>query len=316
MPLKNPQQILICHIFYSFDFVHIRAMIPAGWELGCLRAVWFGGNLYTFFCDSLGVTVFYRQRTFSMKQALPALHSKQLVSRCPTQTKWLTTASLVGLLAWAAPAMADDGSVLPSSAQPLGYSLAQLAEATAVYNTGASTGNPATPAPPDIPFEVLVGNTTVAPDTYIYVPIFFEDNTPPVAANFPTDIADQAADAAFLDAVLAAGMTGPPPVSALVLQVDSQTTILDDSYITGVTTPPLLDGSPGGTEYIVAAAVVSPLSPGDHTIGIGGVVSGTPTIFFSDSVSVVPEPGAVGMFVVAGGALIRRRRRARASLRQ
>jgi len=241
-----------------------------------------------------------------MGQELFALQSKQVVCGFSRLNKWLLVGSLIGLLAWAAPAMADGGgSVLPSSAQTLGYSLADLAAATAVYNTGAATGNPATPPPPNIPFQVLVGDTSVATGTYIYVPIFYADNSAPADPNFPSDITNQAADAAYLDNYVLTNYG----VTAFLVQVDGQTTVLDDSYIVGVPTPTLLDGTPGGTDYITSAVVLSPLGPGDHTVGIGGLISGSPVIFDTSTVS-VPEPGVIGMFAVAGTALIRRRRRA------
>jgi PEP-CTERM motif len=239
-----------------------------------------------------------------MGQEFYALHSKQMVWQLPRLNKWILVGSLVGLLAWAAPVMADGGSVLPSSDQPLGYSLADLAAATAVYNTGVNSGNPATPAPPNIPFQVLVGDAAVGAGTYLYLPIFFADNSAPVDPNFPPDITNQSADAAYLDNVVLTGFG----VTAFLVQVDGQTTVLDDTYISGVPTPTLLDGTPGGTDYIVSAAVVSPLDQGDHVVGIGGLIGGSPVIFASYSVS-VPEPGAIGMLGMAVVALIRRRNR-------
>jgi hypothetical protein len=68
--------------------------------------------------------------------------------------------------------------------------------------------------------------------------------------------------------------------------VDGDTPILDDDYITGVTTPPLLDGTPAGTHYISIAAFLSPLPPGEHTVSIGGIVNGAPVAFLSYNVTV------------------------------
>jgi hypothetical protein len=73
-------------------------------------------------------------------------------------------------------------------------------------------------------------------------------------------------------------LTPPPP------EVDGVTTILDDDYIRSVRTPPLLDG--GGDEYIVCAAFLTPLTPGEHTVGVGGIVNGEPVVFLSYNVTV------------------------------
>jgi len=200
--------------------------------------------------------------------------------------------------------LADGGNVLPSSQQVNGYSLATAAQATAVYNTGVQAGNPDTPPPPTLPFSLVVGNATVPQNSYIYVPIFDEDNSAPADPNFPSDISNQAADAAYLDNYVLTNYG----VSSFLVQVDGQNTVLDDSYITGVNTPTLLDGSPGGDEYISSSAFLSPLSPGDHTIGIGGLISGDPAIFLSYSVDVVPEPTSLCVLALSGFGLFLRRR--------
>jgi hypothetical protein len=61
--------------------------------------------------------------------------------------------ALLGVLACAGSALAGGGNVLPASAKPKGYSLSEMAVATAVYSSGITSGNPATPPPPDVPFE-------------------------------------------------------------------------------------------------------------------------------------------------------------------
>ncbi len=203
--------------------------------------------------------------------------------------------------ALAGPAVAG---VLPSSATPLGYSLSALAQSTAVYNTGFSTNNPSTPPPPNIPFKVLVTNSTVGLNTYLYLPIFYADDSAPADPNFPASIANQAVDAAYLDNYVSTGFN----VSAFLVQVDGQTTVLDDSYIVGVTTPTLLDGSPGGTNYITSAAVISPLGLGNHIVAFGGVINGNNVVFGSSNVTVVPEPATAGV-LGAGTLLLARRRR-------
>jgi hypothetical protein len=174
------------------------------------------------------------------------------------------------------------GEVLPADARVHGFFLEDAAEATAVYNTGIQSGNPLTPPPPDVPFHVLVGDTTLCPGTTLYVPIFVSDDSAPIPPGFPTHIADQDADADFLDALV----LNEFGVTAFIVQVDGKTTILSNDYITGVTTPPLLDGTPAGTHYIVSAAFLTPLKPGKHTVGIGGIIGGAPVVFVSYNVTV------------------------------
>lgn len=205
-------------------------------------------------------------------------------------------------------ALAGGGNVLPAVQDVDGYSLATAAQATAVYNTGIQAGNPATPPPPSLPFDVIVGDAVEQPNTYIYLPVFVEDNSgPPVppAPNFPSDITNQVADAAYLDNFLLTNYG----VSSLLVQVDGQNTVLDDSYITGVTTAPLLDGTPGGNEYISSSAFLSPLSVGDHTVSIGGLIGGSPAIFLSYDVTVVPEPACITLLAIGSLALLRRSHR-------
>jgi hypothetical protein len=190
--------------------------------------------------------------------------------------------AVVGALTCTSSALAGGGNVLPASAKPKGYSLEEIAVATAVYNSGVTSGNPSTPPPPDVPFQVLVADATVKPGTMLYLPVFFVDDTDSLYPGFPADITDQALNAAYLDSYIFA-LYG---VTAFIVQVDGQTTVLDDDYICGVTTEPLLDGSPGGTQYIVTAAFLTPLTPGNHTVGIGGIIDGEPVVFLSYNVTV------------------------------
>jgi hypothetical protein len=190
--------------------------------------------------------------------------------------------TVLGFLTCTASVLAGGGNVLPPSATPKGYSLSDIAVATAVYNTWFQAGFPA-PAVnvPNVPFEVLIGDTTVKPGTMLYLPIFVVDDSGGAPAGFPADIIDQDADADFLDGLVAAF-----GVDAFIVQVDGQTTVLNDDYITGTTTAPLRDGTPAGTHYIVSAAFLSPLAPGNHTVGIGGIIGGEPVVFVSTNVTV------------------------------
>jgi hypothetical protein len=74
---------------------------------------------------------------------------------------------------------------------------------------------------------------------------------------FPKHIADQDAGADFLDS-LVLNLYG---VEAFIVQVDGQTTVLDDDYVTRTKSAPLLDGTPAGAHYIVPAVFLTPLSP-------------------------------------------------------
>jgi hypothetical protein len=151
--------------------------------------------------------------------------------------------------------------------------LLAAAEVTAVYNTGQMTDNPLTPPPPKIPFEILVGDATVKRDTLIYRPIFVVDDSGVPVPGFPKNIANQKADAKYFDAVAGAD---PYDVEAFLAVVDGKITVLDDDYIVGVKTPPLLDGTPAGTHYIVSACFLTPLTPGKHTVSYGGIIGGEP----------------------------------------
>lgn len=170
-----------------------------------------------------------------------------------------------------------DGRVLPASAKPKGYSLSDIAAATAAYNIDQST------PPPNVPFKILVGDTTVKPDTMFYLPIFFADDStnPPAAPGFPTNISNRDADADYL--------YSQAGVDAFIVQVDDKLTILDDDYVRGVKVALLPDGA---THYIVSAAFLTPLTPGKHTVGIGGVIDGgsddddEPVVFVSYDVTV------------------------------
>ncbi len=168
------------------------------------------------------------------------------------------------------------GQVLP--AVPIVLQIA--AELTAVYNTGLSVG--LTPPAPDVPFHVLASSATVDRGTILYVPIFFADDSGGTPAGFPRNVYDLRADEDYLLAYVLANYG----VTAFVVQVDGVTTVLGSEYIVGTKTPPLLDGTPGGTNYITSAVFLTPLGPGTHTVGIGGIISGEPVVFDSYSVNV------------------------------
>jgi hypothetical protein len=49
--------------------------------------------------------------------------------------RFIMCGAILGLIALAVPALAASGIVLPPTAEPEGYSLAEIAKATAVFNT-------------------------------------------------------------------------------------------------------------------------------------------------------------------------------------
>jgi hypothetical protein len=195
---------------------------------------------------------------------------------CDRMLKVLVAA--VGVLTCTASALAGGGKVLPPDATPEDYSLEDMAVETAAYNE-----DPSEPLP-EVPFEVLVGGIedyTVRPGTMLYVPIYYADNAPPELAGFPKAIRDQDADADFLASAALAAYD----VTAFFVQVDGKTTVLCDDYTVGVKTEDLPDG---GDRYIVAAAFLTPLSPGEHKVAIGGIIDGEPVVFVSYDVTVKP----------------------------
>ena len=78
------------------------------------------------------------------------LDSLFLVLRRNRQRTVTVLAAFLGLLACAAPALAEGGKVLPPDATPKGYSLSDMAVETAAYNVSGGTGTL-----PRVPFEVL-----------------------------------------------------------------------------------------------------------------------------------------------------------------
>src|SRR5437660_1438089 len=73
--------------------------------------------------------------------------------------------------------LAGGGNVLPGPAKPRGYSLSDMARATAFFNTGPHTPDNY----PKTPFQILFSrdNLTfvVSPGIMFYVPVLFSDDT-------------------------------------------------------------------------------------------------------------------------------------------
>jgi probable HAF family extracellular repeat protein len=212
---------------------------------------------------------------------LPSGQTKHAILLTPSSGHALTAAalpahavtpSLTVSQATPVPAAQGGGHVLPATASPHGYSLADMARATALFNT--SGNNPADY--PHTPFQILyvdpatesltpsgggaletgTNSFVVAPGTPFYVPLAFVDDSPPILGTFPTD------PSATANYVFAPDQLG---TSNLVLTVDSRATPIGAAYAAGpVQTPALPDG--GGTHIITVGAFLTPLSPGRHTI--------------------------------------------------
>ncbi|HUO08577.1 MAG TPA: hypothetical protein VM008_09785 [Phycisphaerae bacterium] len=187
---------------------------------------------------------------------------------------------MAGILMWGSAALAGGGNVLPACAELKGYSLSEMAKATAVYNTGIVAGLSETA--PKVAMEVLVGDATVKAGTAFYLPIFFVDDSGAATPGFPRNVRDEKADQEFLMDYVNEAFG----VESFIVQVDGKTTVLSDQYISGVKTGPLPDGIPAGTHYIVSAAFLTPLTPGVHTVGVGGLIGGQPVVFLSYQVNV------------------------------
>jgi hypothetical protein len=170
------------------------------------------------------------------------------------------------------------GNVLPPTAKPKGYSLTDIAKATAFFATRGADGprGRSKSNEPNVPFQILYDSNinephntfSVRPGTMLYVPIFFVSDAPP-AGNFPdVDDRSEIEHYIFSDEELGA--------QSVEIEVDGKiTSIVGDSadprYIVGVATEPLADG---GTHYITGAVFLTPLTKGTHTITIRATFTG------------------------------------------
>ena len=174
----------------------------------------------------------------------------------------LLSVSLILFLNGPAWAQSGGGAVLPATATPSGYSLADMAEAMAYFSTSGNDPGlyPATP------FQILyisATNTfTVNTGTRFFVPVFFVDDSPPVLGDFP-DGADDIAGYVFGSSELGASCQ---------IVVDGKATTLDSAYAAGAHAPGLLDG--GGSNFIQVGAFLTPLAKGTHTVTIQATFDG------------------------------------------
>ncbi len=157
------------------------------------------------------------------------------------------------------------GNVLPAQAQPKGYSLMSLAETTAAFNVTDHSG-----PPPGVPFQILVlrGNNEpfhVRPGTMLYVPILYNSDSPPVVGNYP-DVTDREA---LLEYWYSQSEFG---VVYTNITVDGKVTSLGPDYLVGVKfDEPLPDTA---MQYMTVAAVLTPLTKGQHTVEISALATG------------------------------------------
>ena len=172
--------------------------------------------------------------------------------------------------------LVQSGEVLPPTATPKGYSLKDIAKATAFFATrGPDRPNGRRKSnEPSVPFQILYDSNInkphntflVGPDTIFYVPIFFVSDSPPIVGNFPSNVNDpEAVEKYLLDKQQLGG-------KKIEIRVDGKKTsiINDPTYFVGVKTP-LADG---GTHYITAAVFLSPLTKGTHTVTIAALFTG------------------------------------------
>jgi hypothetical protein len=164
--------------------------------------------------------------------------------------------------------------VMPPKAEPHGYSLADVAALTAAFNVTDHSG----PLPSAVDSstgarlqmiytkpntEVSVFN--VRHGTTLYVPVWYNDDSPPVIGNFP-NLANRQAVLRYVYGHRQMG------VEYSIISVDGQDVPLNEDYLTALKVPPLPDG--GGTGYMTVAAFVKHLKRGQHTIEIRSSFTG------------------------------------------
>jgi hypothetical protein len=172
------------------------------------------------------------------------------------------------LLISATPAHAGGGSVLPPTAKAKDYSLAEAAAATAYFDTGPRTPDT---LPKDFPFQILYvapgdsSNTfSVEPGTMLYVPVVYSDDTDSALWPFPDVNDPEAVSNYYFDRE----QLGAEFIRVVV---DGNLTLLGPTYAVGAETPGL---PTGGNNFTVAAAFLTPLSKGTHTVTIAARFSG------------------------------------------
>lgn len=222
----------------------------------------------------------------------------------------LVAAVLLLLLAAAAPGSAaprgGGGNVLPSTAQPHGWSLDRMTDALAPFSTSGNEPQ----FSPDTPFQVLyvdpatqdfavVDDTLLAtgtndfqvrPGTMFFVPIWNATDSPPVVGAFPET---GPGGAYFFDALQLGARD-------FTITVDGRTTALGPDDVSSVVTSSqgLEDGS--GSRIITVGVFLTPLSPGTHEVTIRAALAGPPVAELLAPLDVFAEDFTYTVTVVPG----------------
>ena len=180
-----------------------------------------------------------------------------------TLLSWGSSAALAGVDNERATQALDEARhmrahVLPAKARPHGYSLQDMARATAAFNVTDHSGPvPNTPfqilftsaANPDNTFNVMQGKT-------LYVPVLFNDNSAPVIGDFPTNAENHRQLLKYWFSQQQFG------VVASDVTIDGKKKELSGAYVSGVSFDlPLPDTA---TQYATTAVFIAPLPPGDR----------------------------------------------------
>lgn len=181
----------------------------------------------------------------------------------------LASLVVLGVLGSTVPvAHAGGGHVLPAAAQPNGYSLEDAAAATAHFYAGPRTDDT---LPEDFPFQILInqpgqtsGTFVVAPGSKFYVPIVAFDDSDPILGDFPDVSSPEEVATYYFDG----SQLG---AEYFEIVVDGDVTSLDSGYTVGAETPGL---PTGGDLWTVAAAFLTPMSRGTHTVTIRTLLTG------------------------------------------
>ena len=152
--------------------------------------------------------------------------------------------------------------VMPAQAQPFGYSLDEMARLVAPFNLTDHSG-----PPPNTPFQILYQNNVTGSTTFevthgkfLYVPLLYNDNSPPVIGHFPANAQHRLQSLRYWYSQSEFGVT------TMQLVIDGKAVSLGAAYVSGLSFhSPLPDGA---TQYLTAGAFISPLARGAHTVEV------------------------------------------------
>jgi hypothetical protein len=161
------------------------------------------------------------------------------------------------------------GYVVPANTKVYGYSLYDMARATAAFNVTNRAGPvPNTPfqilfarqVDPSDPDSPLVTTFKVGQGRFLYVPVAYNDTSMPVIGNFPKNAEHRKQLLKYWYSQSEFGTV------ATEIIVNGKVTPLGGDYVAGVNFPtPLPDGA---TQYATPAAFIAPLPVGTHTVEI------------------------------------------------